>query len=163
MSKRLALVRHAKSSWADTSLADHERPLNTRGRLAAPRVARALNNRNWAPDAVLCSDATRAQMTWERMRAEIPAPEHVAVLPSLYMAGPGAVVKAIATLDDALGTVWLIGHNPGWEDAASSLCGFDGAIKTADCVLMRSTQASWADAAERRWAFVDHVVARLFE
>ena len=36
--KRLAVLRHAKSSWNDRELDDFDRPLNRRGREAALRM-----------------------------------------------------------------------------------------------------------------------------
>ncbi len=61
--KTLLLLRHAKSSWNDPSLADHDRPLKKRGRKAAPRMGRWLQENGLRPDCVLCSTATRARET----------------------------------------------------------------------------------------------------
>ena len=57
--RTLLLMRHAKSSWDEPGLADLERPLAARGRLAAPLVARHLRERGLMPDLVLCSPAVR--------------------------------------------------------------------------------------------------------
>ena len=59
MARRLIVMRHAKSSWKNPKLRDHQRPLNKRGRRDAPRVARALRKAGWVPDAVLSSVLTR--------------------------------------------------------------------------------------------------------
>ena len=61
--KTLDLVRHAKSSWDDPTLADHDRPLNDRGRHDAPMMGRRLHERGFAPDVILSSTAARAQAT----------------------------------------------------------------------------------------------------
>ncbi len=64
MTRRLIVMRHAKSSWKHAGLTDHQRPLNKRGRKDAPRVARALIERGWTPRRVLSSDAARTRETW---------------------------------------------------------------------------------------------------
>ena len=61
--KILTLVRHAKSSWKDTSLRDRDRPLNKRGQKAAPRMGRLLREEGLAPDRILSSTAVRARTT----------------------------------------------------------------------------------------------------
>ena len=61
----LLLLRHAKSSWDDASLADRDRPLADRGRKAARRIGRLLGERGWRPDRALVSPARRTQETWE--------------------------------------------------------------------------------------------------
>jgi phosphohistidine phosphatase len=65
--KRLYLLRHAKSSWKDTSLPDHDRPLAGRGRRAAKAIARHMREQGIEPDLVLCSSARRARETLDRM------------------------------------------------------------------------------------------------
>jgi phosphohistidine phosphatase len=65
--KRLYLLRHAKSSWKDASLPDHDRPLAGRGRRAAKAIARHLRDQGIEPELVLCSSARRARETFERI------------------------------------------------------------------------------------------------
>ena len=59
--KHLYLMRHAKSSWKDSSLSDHQRPLNKRGKKAAPLMGSILNQQELIPDIILCSTAKRAR------------------------------------------------------------------------------------------------------
>ena len=59
----LILMRHAKSSWNDPALPDHDRPLNARGRHAAQQMAEALITRRYLPDAIICSTALRTRKT----------------------------------------------------------------------------------------------------
>ena len=61
--KILMLLRHAKSSWKDTSLSDFDRPLNGRGRKAAETIGRYLRNNGLEPELVLSSPAVRARET----------------------------------------------------------------------------------------------------
>ena len=159
MGKRLLLLRHAKSSWNHPHLRDHDRPLNARGRRTAPAVGAELLERGWAPDVVLCSTAVRAQETWSAMADRFP--DAVRIDDSrLYMGGLWQIRDAVGGLDEGFDTAWVVGHNPGWEDAAYELCGFDGPMKTADSVGMSSRHESWAAAAESAWTFLDHLSAR---
>jgi len=76
MLSRLLLMRHAKSSWSDGELTDHERPLNERGRRAASAVGAALTARGFAPEIIWSSDAKRTRETAMRLIRAIPGAHH---------------------------------------------------------------------------------------
>jgi phosphohistidine phosphatase len=118
--KRLYLLRHAKSSWKDPGLDDHDRPLAGRGRRAAETIARYLREQDIAPELVLCSTARRARETLERVE---PAHEERAVRlePGLYGASSSALLERLRGVPDAVGSVLLIGHNPGLQRLALEL------------------------------------------
>lgn len=61
--KTLLLLRHAKSSWDDATLSDHDRPLKSRGIKAARRMGRLMREQDLCPDRILCSTAVRARET----------------------------------------------------------------------------------------------------
>ena len=115
--KRLILTRHAKSSWDDPMMSDHDRPLNERGQAAAADLGQWLASRGYTPDEVLCSDALRTQETYARLAlAGAPAAE---LKPSLYHAGPDVM---LAVLKHAKGDcVMMLGHNPGIAEFAHRL------------------------------------------
>ena len=69
--KLLSLLRHAKSSWKDTSLVDHDRPLAKRGERNAPRMGRLLKDEKLVPDLIVSSTARRARDTGPR-HAPVP-------------------------------------------------------------------------------------------
>ena len=71
--KRLILTRHAKSSWDDPLMSDHDRPLNERGKAAAADLGQWLASRGYVPDQVLCSDALRTRKTWSGIAPALPA------------------------------------------------------------------------------------------
>ncbi|MDE2874380.1 MAG: histidine phosphatase family protein [Gemmatimonadota bacterium] len=119
--RRLLLARHAKSSWGDPSLADHDRPLNARGRRAAPLVATALAERGFAPDTVYSSSSCRTRETWELMAARFTGRTHVEFLPELYLAPPRAVLRTIASVPSATETLMVLGHNPSTHALAAYL------------------------------------------
>ena len=61
--KQLLIMRHAKSSWSDENLSDHDRPLNARGQNNAPRMGAFVAEQGCLPDIIISSTAQRAAMT----------------------------------------------------------------------------------------------------
>ena len=119
--RRLLLARHAKSSWGDPALADHDRPLNRRGRRAAPLVAGALAERGFVPDAVYSSSSCRTRETWELMATRFGGHPHVEFLSELYLASPRAVLRAVASAPRTARTLMVVGHNPSTHALAAYL------------------------------------------
>lgn len=156
---RLILMRHAKSSWANADLSDHQRPLNKRGRGAAPIVARRIVDAGWAPDLALVSDAARTEETWAYMaQTSFPdTPSHL--VPSLYHGTLADIVEAVRTYVRDHETVLVLGHNPGWEDAAHALSGRRLTLKTANAVLL-SSKTAWPAAIKASWVFEDLLTPR---
>ncbi len=111
MPLRLILTRHAKSSWAEPGLGDHERPLNGRGRKAARAIGGWLAARGYLPGQALVSTATRTRETWQRIADTLPAPPAAEFLPSLYLAEPGEMFAALQGASAP--AVMLVAHNPG--------------------------------------------------
>lgn len=119
--RTLILLRHAKSSWDDPELADHDRSLNKRGRRSAPATAAWLAERGHRPDAVLCSSARRAQETAELLRQGFPSLPEPVVERGLYHAAPGTLRARLARLDDDCNSAMVIGHEPGLGALAHAL------------------------------------------
>jgi phosphohistidine phosphatase len=118
--KRLYLLRHAKSSWSDPSLADEERPLAPRGRRAAKKLAKELRRRQIRPTLVLCSSSRRTQETLELIGPALGDPA-VEVEQGLYGAGSDGLLARLRAVSDSVGSVLVIGHNPGLQDLALRL------------------------------------------
>ena len=119
--RRLLLARHAKSSWGDVSLKDHDRPLNARGRRSAPMVAGALNDLGFVPDIVISSTSARTRETWARMEPAFEGRPVVEFLPELYLAAPRMVLAAIASVTPTAATLMVLGHNPSTHALAAYL------------------------------------------
>jgi phosphohistidine phosphatase len=119
----LYLLRHAKSSWSDPGLADHDRPLSPRGERAALRMGAWLAGRPVLPSTVLCSTARRATETLERVLSELPDRPQLRITRRLYHADPEELLGQIRETDDAIGALLLVGHNPGIEEFALALAG----------------------------------------
>ncbi|GJE55948.1 MULTISPECIES: SixA phosphatase family protein [Methylobacterium] len=125
LSRRLILLRHAKSAWP-AGVADIERPLNARGRAAAPRIGAYLAAEGLVPDYVMVSPARRTLETWERLRGALPAivPETAPeIVPMIYEASAHRTLDAVRSAPDSAETLLVIGHNPGFQDLALFLVG----------------------------------------
>ena len=121
--KTLLLLRHAKSSWDDSSLDDFDRPLADRGRKAAPRMGKEIMARGWLPDAILASPAKRTRQTWALVAAELPGTAKAVFPKALYMAAPEQLLQKIRKVATRKTTLLLIGHNPEMEELAAQLAG----------------------------------------
>lgn len=155
-SRRLIVMRHAKSSWDDATLDDHQRPLNGRGRREAPQVGRALEEMGWVPDRVIASDSARTLETWARMRTvlgEIPLESRS----ELYHAGVRALGELARDWSPDLSTLLVLGHNPGWSHLASMLAGEPLKLKTAHAALLETDVDGWSEALTQPWRLV-HVI-----
>lgn len=147
MSKYLYLIRHAKSSWEDSSLRDFDRPLNKRGLRDAPEMGRRLAEKQVLADLMLTSPANRALTTCKLIAAEIDFPqEAIEKDDDIYHAGPSTLLDVINDIDNTWRTVLLFGHNPGFTDLANQLNGTNiDNIPTCGIVLCKFDTDSWEE------------------
>jgi phosphohistidine phosphatase len=118
----LLLMRHAKSSREDDELDDHDRPLNHRGREAAPRMAQVLVESDLVPSRILVSSSARTRETVERMLPILGAVQ-VEVIPKLYHAMPLTILQVINDHGQGADPLLIVGHNPGMETTVSNISG----------------------------------------
>jgi phosphohistidine phosphatase len=146
--KELFLVRHAKSSWDDPTISDHDRTLNERGYRNAPEMGRRLSDRRVSPDALISSTALRARTTAEIMAGSINYPKDRIVLDrALYHASATELQEYIGGLDDSHFSVMLFGHNPGMTSLVSHLFGLPiDNLPTCGVVHLQFSAESWAEA-----------------
>jgi phosphohistidine phosphatase len=119
--KTLHLLRHAKSSWKDETLADRDRPLAGRGRKAAKRMAEHMRAEGIVPALVLCSSARRTRETLERMLPVLGDDPGVEIEEALYGTPARELLARLQRVPETVPSVMLIGHNPGLEQLAVSL------------------------------------------
>ena len=144
--KRLLVLRHAKSSWADTSLDDWQRPLNDRGRRDAPRVGAWLRDRSLVPDLIVTSDAVRARETAAAVATAAGYTREIVVEPPLYHATPADAVAVLKSLGNQTArTVLVVGHNPGLEGLVSRLSGEHHDLVTAALVELAVPIDRWSE------------------
>ena len=155
--KTLILVRHGKSSWADSDLTDHDRPLNKRGIEDAPRMARRLVKRGDLPEVIVTSSALRALETAKAFASKLEI-ETGAVLvePKIYGAGVDQLIELIHGFDDAVRGVLLVGHNPTLTELSHRLTGEElGDLPTCAVVTLRVGSGSWRSVGRTRVDLVD--------
>ncbi len=164
MTVRLILTRHAKSEWAQPGIADHDRPLNTRGRQSARAIGRWLVERGHVPHAALLSTALRVGETWEALLSafdrHIPATRNE----GLYLSSPEQMLEALPS--QTASSVILIAHNPGMASLAQWLAEdppqrveFDRFPTCATLILDFDAQ-DWSGIAPLSGRLVDFVVPR---
>jgi phosphohistidine phosphatase len=123
--RRLFLLRHAKSSWDDPALADHDRPLAPRGRRASKLICEHMRREEISPALVLCSSATRTRQTLELIMPALAKPE-VSIERGLYGASAATLLDRVRGIGAAASSAILIGHQPAIRELALELAG-DGA------------------------------------
>lgn len=147
--KTLLILRHAKSSWDDSSLSDHDRPLNGRGRLAAHRMGRLLDDETLWPDLILSSTAERAATTTQRLvdagGAAAGFAGEICYLHELYGAGPHDIIEAVRELGGDTRSVMVVAHNPGLEDLVQQMTGEWHRLPTAALVHILVPIDHWHD------------------
>ncbi len=119
--KHLHLLRHAKSSWDDPDLPDHERPLAPRGKKAIRRIADYVRVEGIAPDLVLCSTALRARQTLDGLLPVLGGDVDVRVEEGLYGASVDELLGRLRAVDDTIGSVLVVAHNPTLHGLALTL------------------------------------------
>lgn len=119
----LSLFRHAKSSWDNPNLRDIERPLNERGREAAPRMGSFMAENGIAPDLILCSPSVRTRQTLDLVLPHLkPAPE-ILYEDAIYLGSPSVLLKRLRKVDSASRHVMIVAHDPGLHNFAMELSG----------------------------------------
>lgn len=159
--KRLILLRHAKSDWP-AGLDDLDRPLNPRGRAAAPRMGQYLTDEGLLPDLAIVSPAQRTRETFDlvaqALREHAGEEPPVRVDRRIYEAPPEQLLQSVRETDDTVRTLLMVGHNPGTQELARMLTGFGDRYAfsrltqkypTAGLTVLDFDVESWRDVAPR--------------
>ena len=160
---RLLLLRHAKSSWDQPDLADHDRPLARRGRRAATALREHLRGLAEAPPFVVCSSATRTVETLQLIRSALPADTSVAIEAGLYGADVDELLVRVRSLPPTAEGVLLVGHNPGIGDLAVMLAGHGDRTALAAMTAKFPTAALARLSIDQPWSAVVAGAATLDE
>jgi phosphohistidine phosphatase len=162
----LLLLRHAKSSWDDPSLADIDRPLAPRGEKAARTIARYLLEKRVRPDLVLCSTSRRTRQTFEAIEPSLGRHAQVEYEQGLYGASADELLARLRTVSPEVSTVLVLGHNPGMQDLALLLAGggarLDRLREKFPTAALATLSAGdrWADLKAGDAELLDYVVPR---
>ena len=155
--KTLYLVRHAKSSWNNAHMSDHDRPLNERGERDAPRMGKRLGERNPQPEIIICSSAVRAETTATILAEAIGYPlSNLKIDERLYGAEPNNVISIIQELDDAIECAMFVGHNPTFTDLVNTLgrCEIEN-MPTCSMAVLAFPIETWSEISQVRGELLD--------
>jgi phosphohistidine phosphatase len=147
--KTLFLLRHAKSSWRDAGLPDFERPLNERGRRAAPRIGKYMRRQKMQPQLILCSPAERARQTIALVSAAAAFKAELRFDERIYEATVARLISVLSQIDEKAGTALVVGHNPGMEELLQSLTSEVRHMPTAALAHIALNIERWADIGEQ--------------
>jgi len=141
--KTLILLRHAKSSWKQPELHDHDRPLNKRGKKEAPKVGWYLKENDLVPDLILASTARRAQETARAVAEESGFEKGIDLHQDLYLSDTASYLDILRCLPDEAQRVLVVGHNPDLEEFLSLLTDVTTHLTTAALAQIDLPVSSW--------------------
>jgi phosphohistidine phosphatase len=147
--KTLLLMRHAKSSWNDPDLSDHDRPLNKRGKQDAPRMGRWLAEHGLTPDVIVTSTARRARKTAKLVAEACGYDAQLVESPGLYQASPDHWTNIVQTLPETAARVLCVGHNPGLEELLTQWFAKEVPMPTGAIAVLTLDVDAWRDAGPR--------------
>lgn len=157
-------MRHAKSSWSDSTLSDHERPLNQRGEKSALAIGSTLYTRGYAPDIIWSSDAKRTRQTAMLLIREMPGAQTVQYNPNFYHASAEQILNICAAQTEPDGKLMLLGHNPGWAELHAYFTNQHRDFPTGACTVLQrqrsneNNNANWLS--PESWKLVDFLLPR---
>jgi phosphohistidine phosphatase len=142
--KTLLLLRHAKSSWKDSELHDHERPLNKRGKKDSRTIGRLLVQADLLPDMIVSSSARRCRRTAEGVIHFSGYSGDTQLRSELYESDAARLREFLGTVDDRVSRLLLIAHNPGLEEFLESLVGAYTRLETAALAHVELPIENWS-------------------
>jgi phosphohistidine phosphatase len=146
--KTLYILRHAKSSWKDPGLEDFDRPLNGRGREAAPLVGRFIRKKKLRVDLLLSSPAARARQTATLVREAAGLSAELLFDERVYEADAARLLEVVAQAPESADALMLVGHNPGMEGLLRLLTGEERQMSTATLACVAFDVEKWGKVRE---------------
>ena len=143
--KTLLLLRHAKSSWNQPELNDHDRPLNKRGKKEAPKVGNCLKANNLVPVLILSSPARRAHETAQAAAEESGFEGQLDQYQDLYMSDTACYLDILQSLPDTANRVLVVGHNPDLDELLTLLTDVNQHMTTAALAQIILPISSWQE------------------
>ena len=143
--RTLYLLRHAKSSWKDESLADFERPLARRGQKACELIVKVITEKEIEFDLALCSTALRARETMELISRQAQLQTELRFDERIYDASVADLVRITSQIENDRRSVLLVGHNPGLEELLQALTSIRVTLPTAALAKLKLKVSKWSD------------------
>lgn len=149
--KTLLLMRHAKSSWKESNIPDHDRPLNRRGKHDAPLMGKLLRDQKMNLDLIISSTALRAETTANLIAKAIRYKGKIILDKSIYNAEPMDLLTLLSNSSDEYNSILLVGHNPTMEETVQMIIN-SPEITMATCAIAHLTLSidTWTDLKEKR-------------
>ncbi|MDQ2747481.1 MAG: histidine phosphatase family protein [Acidobacteriota bacterium] len=141
--KTLYILRHAKSDWDNAGLSDYERPLNKRGREAAPLMGEMMKTNEFQPPIIISSPAVRARQTAELVRNAAELTGAINFDSRIYEARPQTLLQIASEINDEFDSAIIVGHNPGLEGLIKILTGETKPMPTAALAVIDLDIARW--------------------
>jgi phosphohistidine phosphatase len=141
--KTLLLLRHAKSSWKQPEMHDHDRPLNKRGKKEAPKVGQYLKDNDLVPDLVISSTARRAHETAQVVVDESGFAGEVDQYQDLYLSDTACYLDILRRLPDSVNRVLVVGHNPDLDELLTFLTDVAQHMTTAALAQVDLPISNW--------------------
>ena len=174
--KYLTLVRHAKSSWSEPGLSDHDRPLNARGQLAAPAIGRFLATTYFgagtdkalmvSPDRLVSSTAARTLATSEHLITRFGlAKDQMSLDSRLYLAPRQTILEVVRGLDEDARHAVIVGHNPGLHEFCDALLSRSSIPRMPTCtaVIVSLPHAYWGLADWQEAQLIAYITPKALE
>ena len=169
---KLYLLRHAKSSWSDPSLHDFDRPLNKRGRKDAPKIARAMKERGYKPDRILCSSSQRTKETLAGIIPGLHGEVSLHLLDSLYEGNAPDYLVLLRQHAKSSRNLMMVGHNSGLQEIAVRLAGrgedklladLQNKYPTGALAVLEFDAPTWLDITAQSGNLIDFIKPRDLE
>ena len=141
--KTIYVLRHAKSSWENSDLADFDRPLNARGEAAAPFIGEVMKKNGLSPQLIITSPAVRARETARLAKDAAGLSCELTFNERIYEASPQTLKQVVASIDDEFESAMIVGHNPGMEGFVRLLTGRSEAMPTATLAVIDLDITAW--------------------
>jgi phosphohistidine phosphatase len=149
--KTLLLMRHAKSSWKESNIPDHDRPLNRRGKHDAPLMGKLLRDQKMNLDLIISSTALRAETTANLIAKAVRYKGKIILDKSIYNAEPMDLLTLLSNSSDEYNSILLVGHNPTMEETVQMITN-SPEITMATCAIAHLTLTidTWTDLKEKQ-------------
>lgn len=161
--KKILIMRHAKSDWSDNSLSDFDRPLNKRGKKAAPVMGEEIKKRKLTPDVIISSPAKRAKRTAKIVAEKCGYDKKIIFNEDFYFGYVNDVFKAVKNLPNKKKSVMLFGHNPTWEHLVELLAGEYVIMPTAALAVLHFKSDNWQNLKKYSCELVLHIKPKDFK
>jgi phosphohistidine phosphatase len=149
--KTLLLMRHAKSSWKESNIPDHDRPLNRRGKHDAPLMGKQLRDQKMNLDLIISSTALRAETTANLIAKAVRYKGKIILDKSIYDAEPKDLFTLLSNSSDEYNSILLVGHNPTMEETVQMITN-SPELTMATCAVAHLTLSidTWTDLKEKQ-------------